>query len=134
MGKFTLHNNELVDKKIKNDMKKIVCTIIDKFGEDKIEAIILMGAFGRGEGSIVFENGNPKPFHDYDLAVVPLNCKLNKKSMLLTSKKLAKELLLTEVSLWIAQKSDLMKTPLLPTTKPSKSTRRMAHYGKAKFS
>ncbi|MFX0196118.1 MAG: hypothetical protein ACFFCW_08350 [Candidatus Hodarchaeota archaeon] len=112
MRKYTLYDDIRIDQKIENDMRKIVNTIIAKFGKDKIEAIILTGGFGRGEGSVLLKNGNPIPFNDYDVAVVPKETKLNKKCMASISQQLARDLSIDEVSLWIIKKLHLKKRPL----------------------
>ncbi|MAG02616.1 hypothetical protein CMI42_04725 [Candidatus Pacearchaeota archaeon] len=67
MGKYTTYG-EGVDQEIERDY---LDKIIKSFVKDcNPISIILFGGFGKGEGSVYFENGKPIPFNDFDLYVV----------------------------------------------------------------
>lgn len=67
--------NILSDKKtirLEEDMRLIKSVILDNF--EKIEAILLCGGYGRDEGTWIYkENGEVKPYNDYDILVVSEN-------------------------------------------------------------
>ena len=68
MGKYTIHPYEQVDTQIEKDLHLIIDGIRKSVSE--LTAIILVGGFGRGEGSVRIINGTVKPLNDYDLVVV----------------------------------------------------------------
>ena len=65
---YTIHNNELINQKINCDIDVINETILSLIGS--VDAIFLTGGFGRGEGSVLFDNFQCQPINDYDLVVV----------------------------------------------------------------
>jgi len=65
---YTIHNDPKVDIRIEQDLQQIVTELCDTFSD--VYAVILAGGFGRGEGTVVFTNGTPRPVNDYDLVVV----------------------------------------------------------------
>jgi len=48
----------------------IVQSLRERWPEHTIEAIVLSGGYGRGEGGVLRKNGQEYPFDDYDLLVV----------------------------------------------------------------
>lgn len=69
MGRYTVHNNKLVDEKLDNYFNQIVERIIDVVGKENIKAIVLFGSFGRGEGGVVIENKKVIPVNDFDITI-----------------------------------------------------------------
>ena len=65
---YTLHENDIVEEKISNDMKIISEYIVSSV--ENVKAIFLTGGFGRGEGSVIVENNRCQPLNDYDLVVI----------------------------------------------------------------
>ena len=70
---FTVYNNPEINKKIKKDIDYIAGRVAALLGND-LHSVLLCGGFGRGEGSVVIENGNIHIVNDYDFTVV-LNVK-----------------------------------------------------------
>ncbi len=68
MGKYTAYNQPWVDEQIKRQLDLAV-DIIEKRIKN-ISSIILVGGFGRGEGSVKLENEKMIPLNDYDIYVV----------------------------------------------------------------
>lgn len=68
MGKYTVYKDEKVDVKVEADLNHIVTKVISSW--NSIQSIILVGGFGRGEGSVLVQNGVIKPLNDYDLVIV----------------------------------------------------------------
>lgn len=68
MTLYTIHNDTKVDLRIEQDLQQIVAELCDTISD--VHAVILAGGFGRGEGTVVFSNGTPRPVNDYDLVVV----------------------------------------------------------------
>ena len=67
MGKYTIFGPE-VDKAIEQQLKSIV----DKLTKDlpEIELILLVGGFGRGEGSVKKDNEIIRPIKDFDFDLI----------------------------------------------------------------
>ncbi|MHC4579941.1 MAG: hypothetical protein ACYS14_00690, partial [Planctomycetota bacterium] len=59
-----------ISNRIQEDLDRIVEEITQLEG---IVALILMGGFGRGEGSVVTIRGRTRPLNDYDLMIVTEN-------------------------------------------------------------
>jgi len=65
---YTVHENELINQKIAGDMDEITETILSLVGD--VDAIYLTGGFGRGEGSVLFDEFKCQPLNDYDLVII----------------------------------------------------------------
>lgn len=65
---FTVLCDRRVDEKIYDDLRVIRSTLLDAISG--IEAIVLTGGFGRGEGSVVVDNEKIQPINDYDIAII----------------------------------------------------------------
>lgn len=65
---FTVYKNELINQKIKGDMDQVTKTILSLV--TNVDAIILVGGFGRGEGSVLLDGKKCQPLNDYDLVVI----------------------------------------------------------------
>jgi len=66
---YTVLDDPAVDARIQQDLDFIVGELVTLLGES-IRTILLCGGFGRGEGGVYFEEGQPRPLNDYDLTVV----------------------------------------------------------------
>jgi hypothetical protein len=71
MFNFTVHHNQQINKKILLDLDRISSIIIQQLPD--VEALILVGGFGRGEGSVLIKNGTPQPINDYDVVIILKN-------------------------------------------------------------
>jgi hypothetical protein len=67
MGKYTAHNNPIVDQVVAEHLERIINAITAHLNP---QSIILYGSFGRGEGSVILENDRLVFLSDYELAVV----------------------------------------------------------------
>ncbi len=84
MGKYTIYENEDVDKLIQIKLDLIVDNIIKFIGSQNIKAIILTGGFGRGEGGVIIDNGSIKLINDMDINII---CKPQKYRNTIADKK-----------------------------------------------
>ncbi len=66
---YTVYDDPAADARVQRDLDFVVSELVTLLG-DKIRTILLCGGFGRGEGGVYFENGEPRPLNDYDLTVV----------------------------------------------------------------
>src|SRR3989344_9687553 len=66
MGKYTVYGKS-VDEKIQIQLNEI-CKVIVKYVNPI--SIILIGGFGRGEGSVIFKNREFIPINDYDIYAI----------------------------------------------------------------
>ena len=65
---FTVYNENEINLKIKSDLEKTRIKLLREFSG--IEALILVGGFGRGEGSVLREANEIEPINDYDIVMV----------------------------------------------------------------
>jgi hypothetical protein len=65
---FTIYENSRVEERINHDLCIMKEMILNRI--QGIAALILVGGFGRGEGTIRFINGEPYPQNDYDVVLV----------------------------------------------------------------
>lgn len=66
MSMYTLRGSEELDAQISRHLKQIVNTV-----SSYCDAAILLGGYGRGEGTpFINSDGSQSPFNDYDLVVV----------------------------------------------------------------
>ena len=68
---YTKQNSKTVNKKIQLDLEVIKKYLIKRI--QNIEAIILVGSFGRGEGSVLIINDKIFSINDYDLVIITKN-------------------------------------------------------------
>lgn len=66
MGKFTACEDPRVDQRIESHMERIVAAITASM---RPLAIVLRGSFGRGEGSVILEEGTVRFLSDYEVDV-----------------------------------------------------------------
>jgi hypothetical protein len=103
---FTIYNDYKVNERIREDLSKIKTVILREFFD--VEALILVGGFGRGEGGVIIVDDIVKPINDYDIVVVSeekiLPQKINK-----IRKKLAEEIGIWWVDISIFNKRKLQK-------------------------
>jgi len=70
ISKFVINENNLIRKKILNDLEIIVNTIFTIINKKSILTIVLGGGFGRGEGSAFVENDQVVVVNDYDIDII----------------------------------------------------------------
>jgi len=96
MGKYTPEGSSKLDALIDSHMKRVVEEVLKRIPARKIKSIILGGGYGRGEGGIIYRDGNEALFNDFDLFVITPNLKrltLNKMNheLLIVHKELTQE-------------------------------------------
>ena len=67
MGKYTNLENPLIDDKIDEILNSLVNQIVGVFHP---ESIILSGSFGRGEGSVLHQDGDLNIISDFEIGVI----------------------------------------------------------------
>lgn len=93
MGKYTILENPFIDDEIDRTLNSVVDQIVEVFHP---ESIILSGSFGRGEGSVLYQNENAKIISDFEIGVI--------------SRKYYKRLLCHKVSQRTGRKLDISLT------------------------
>ena len=68
MGKYTIYNQPWVDQQIQEHLNLAKEKIRQKL--NNLVSIILVGGFGRGEGSVKLEEQKMIPVNDYDIYVI----------------------------------------------------------------
>lgn len=71
MGKYSVKGSPAFDARIDADMKRIADALYASSFSRHWKALVLLGGYGRGEGSpLIGPGGKELPFNDYDLIVV----------------------------------------------------------------
>lgn len=71
MGKYSVKGSPAFDAHIDADMESIANTVYSSPFANHWKALVLLGGYGRGEGSpLIGPDGDEHPFNDYDLVVV----------------------------------------------------------------
>ena len=86
---FTVEKKVNVDERILLDLEKIRELIVENI--PNINSLILVGGFARGEGSVLLDNGVPKPINDYDVVLVT-NTKYNHQKLNQLGKHIARKI------------------------------------------
>ena len=95
------------NKKIDNDVQEITNYLLDNI--DHVDAIILVGSFGRGEGSILHHDNEIYAINDYDLVVIS-NKNYSEVYINNLRRELEKKLSIRQVDLTFYKKTELRKT------------------------
>lgn len=75
MGMFTIKGSAAFDERLQRDFDRIAETLGTSPYIDRLRALVLIGGYGRGEGTPRITARGQEPFNDYDLVVVsvPMN-------------------------------------------------------------
>ncbi|MFX0135436.1 MAG: hypothetical protein ACFFDN_17465 [Candidatus Hodarchaeota archaeon] len=105
---FTAYNNQEINKKILEDLSFIKKKVLqNNFG---IIRLFLVGGFGRGEGSVMYNADKIVPLNDYDfLVVIKKKSKSILRKLSALGKKLAKEIHIDFVDFMVYTPEDLEK-------------------------
>ena len=69
MGRYTISKDPRADAAVQDSLNLIVRNILELMNGN-IDAIVLVGGFGRGEGGVILENGRFRPVNDFDIVVI----------------------------------------------------------------
>ncbi len=69
-GNYTVYNDAAINTQIERQLKCLTDHLLELFGGDNVEAILLVGGFGRSEGGVFVNGSGVHPVNDYDLLVV----------------------------------------------------------------
>ncbi|MBI4613576.1 MAG: nucleotidyltransferase domain-containing protein [Planctomycetes bacterium] len=105
MGRFTIRDEPEVDQRISADLARIERALAERLGGD-LEGLVLVGGFGRGEGSAILAKGRAFPLNDYDLVVVTRS-RLDPVALAPAGEALARELGIGGVDLLPVRREDL---------------------------
>jgi hypothetical protein len=118
---YTVYNDAEVDLRVDRDLALIVDAVQDELPETA--AVVLVGAFGRGEGGVLFEGGGCRPVNDYDI-VLAVRSPCSQDRLVALAGRLAREIGIRHV--------DLIAIPLAEfgTLPPSQFNYDMRHGGR----
>ena len=109
MKHFTIHEEKNIDARIQSDLEKITSILHQNF-HDEILDLILVGGFGRGEGSVCIENGAHKPVNDYDIVLI-VNSDLKSDKVKEISAHIAQKIGIRLIDLISIKKAGLSRLP-----------------------
>jgi hypothetical protein len=69
-SRFTVYGSRLLDEHIKRDLKHMVQFLLEHQGQDRLAAIWLGGAYGRGEGAVFRAQDQERPWFEYELFLI----------------------------------------------------------------
>jgi hypothetical protein len=69
-SRYTVYGSQLVDQHIQRDLRFVVHFLCERWPADFLQAIVLTGSYGRGEGGVQRKKSQEFPFDDYDLLLV----------------------------------------------------------------
>lgn len=105
---FTAEKKVRADKKILLDLEKIVKLIVKNI--PNVNSLILVGSFGRGEGSVLLEDAVLKPINDYDIVLIT-NTKCNHAKLKQLSRYIVRKIGIRLVDLVPLRKDILHELP-----------------------
>jgi hypothetical protein len=68
--RFTVTGDQALDTLISGQLKTILEDLLETLNPGKIEALVLGGGYGRGEGGALYVDGSFAPYNDYDLVLI----------------------------------------------------------------
>lgn len=106
----TLAGNAEAERRIQHDLTDLTQGIQECVGSD-FEALLLLGGYARGEGSLVERDGKLGPYNDYDLVVVVRGSARKHREPLTHFAELAGKRVGVEVDVWPMSRGDLTPAP-----------------------
>lgn len=106
---FTVYNSYDINKRIFSDLEIIKKLIITAIPDTSL--LVLVGGFGRGEGSVLLEDGIPKPLNDYDVVLI-LRKTVNISKLKKLSREIADEVGIRLIDLIPIKRSKLSRLPI----------------------
>lgn len=106
---FTIDKSDVVDKKILSDLQVIKKLLLNNL--NNVHSLILVGGFGRGEGSVLMNSGKPEPINDYDIVLVSENKPVPLSRLKELSEKITKKIEIRLVDLILIEKSQMPELP-----------------------
>lgn len=82
MGRYALRSTPEFEQRLDSDFSQVVSAVRTLPQASSIKAIVLMGGYGRGEGTPLVHQGRQVPFNDYDLVVVSEPLPVSQKAAL----------------------------------------------------
>ena len=67
---YTYDGNKQAEARIALDQSIISAYVMDAIPQERFEALVLIGGYGRGEGGYCLRDGRPTPYNDYDYFVM----------------------------------------------------------------
>ena len=92
MGRYSVKGSTVFETRLDNDFERVICTLMDADFDAICLALVLIGGYGRGEGTPWIVGDRQEPFNDYDFVVVsmPMNrrrrCEVQARLRLLEQK------------------------------------------------
>lgn len=70
MGKYSIKGSDAFDARLDKEFSRIANALVESRYAPAFRALVLIGGYGRGEGTPLVVDGMQVPFNDYDLVVI----------------------------------------------------------------
>ena len=82
MGIYSVYGSDAFDARVDEDLCNILAHLCALPESELIQAVILMGGYGRGEGTPYLSDNSELPYNDYDLIVVSQDLTMGQSRLL----------------------------------------------------
>ncbi len=72
MSKYSIRGSDAFDARLDHDFDRVSRALVESEVGSLCRALVLIGGYGRGEGTPLIVDGRQEPFNDYDFVVVSI--------------------------------------------------------------
>ena len=107
---YTVLDKPVVENEIQKHMEKALQVLLSYKNKLGLNSIVLVGSFGRGEGSVIFDQGRIRPLNDYDFLLVTEKLLIPQRTLNMVSALIGEKLNI-RIDLKMIRHVDLHKLP-----------------------
>lgn len=99
MGKYSIRGSAAFDARLDDDFDRVTRALSESDVGSLCRALVLIGGYGRGEGTPLIVDGRQEPFNDYDFVVVSVPMSRQRKNAAQSRLRLLEQLLSRDLGL-----------------------------------